>query len=303
MTDALRSRRVTDELKPPIFLLGNVRSGTSLMHDLFDLHPEVKSWYEPRTIWIYADPGRLHDRFDEADATERVIRYIRRRFLRYQRRHGGLRIMEKTPSNVLRIPYVHAIFPESRFVYMVREPLAYLNSSELKWRRSISFIQTWRRLKETPKTQLHHYVWRYVVDKCRAVLAKEYVSVWGVRYPEIYEDLKRFSTELVIARQWVACSNQAEAELAKLDPNLILRLRYEDFVADPVNQFDRVLAHFGLSMTTELAKTVDSVVDKGRQGKWRRLDRKTLGLCLPILAQEMARHGYEVPPDLRERAF
>ena len=112
---------MSEELKPPILLIGNVRSGTSMMARLFDAHPEVTGWPEPRTVWTYADPARPHDRFDADDATPRVRRWIRRRFLAYQRRHGGLRVMEKTPSNVLRIPYVHAIFPESKLLYLIRE--------------------------------------------------------------------------------------------------------------------------------------------------------------------------------------
>ena len=155
------------ELKPPIFLLGNVRSGTSLMHDLFDMHPEVKSWYEPRTIWTYADPARRHDRFDEGDATPRVINYIRSRFLDYQQRHGDARIMEKTPSNLLRIPYVRAIFPEAKYLYLVREPLANISSSELMWSTPVRPHKVWRRLKETPKSQLHYYFGRYLVDHGR----------------------------------------------------------------------------------------------------------------------------------------
>jgi len=43
------------KLKIPIFLFGNVRCGTSLMRNLFNLHPEIVKWYEPRTVWVYAE--------------------------------------------------------------------------------------------------------------------------------------------------------------------------------------------------------------------------------------------------------
>ena len=101
------------ELKPPIFLIGNYRSGTTIAQKLIGLHPDIVTWYEPRTLWLYADPARRHDEFAENDATEKVVRYIRDRFLEYQSRHGGRRIMENTPSNVLRVPFVHEIFPDA----------------------------------------------------------------------------------------------------------------------------------------------------------------------------------------------
>lgn len=288
------------DLKPPIFLLGNVRSGTSMMHDLFDTHPEVKSWYEPRTIWVYADPGRRHDRFDENDASPRVVNYIRGRFLKYQQQHGELRIMEKTPSNLLRIPYVRAIFPESRFLYLVREPLANISSSELMWQTPVHRHKVWRRLKETPKTQLHHYAARYVVDHTRIrIMRKRYLSVWGVRYPGVYKDIKKMRIEEVIAKQWVACSRQAADDLAAVDPGVVLGMRYEDFVASPVEQFGRVLDHFDLSMTPQIERTLREDIDPGRQDKWRRLDPDVIRAVVPILNDEMERHGYDVPEEYR----
>ena len=42
-------------LKPPIFLIGNYRSGTTITQNLIGLHPDIVTWYEPRTLWLYAD--------------------------------------------------------------------------------------------------------------------------------------------------------------------------------------------------------------------------------------------------------
>lgn len=290
-------------LKPPIIMFGNVRSGTSMMHDLFDLHPEVRSWYEPRTVWVYADPARRHDRFEAGDARPRVKRYIRKRFLNYQQKHGNRRVMEKTPSNMLRIPYVDAIFPESKFLYLIREPLANLSSSEIKWRTPIHMRHTWDRLKETPKLQLHYYLGRFVYDNISVrLLKRKHVSVWGVRYPGIYDDLKRLTTEQVIARQWVACARQAREDFAGVDPARLMKIRYEDFVQSPVEHFERILTHFDLKMTAQLERVLREDVDPTRQGKWRRLDDHVLRDCLPILRQDMELEGYTIPDDVAEFA-
>lgn len=294
-------RPVPDDsnLKPPIFLLGNVRSGTTMVQDLFGLHSGIIKWFEPRTVWMVADPGRQHDRFDAKDATPRVKRYIRGRFLKYQRKHGNRRIMEKTPSNLMRIPYVHAIFPEAKYVYIVREPLANLSSSELMWQIPIRANTAWRRFKETPKTQLHHYFSRLLVDHFqKRVLGRRHISIWGVRYPGIYDDIGQLTTEQVVARQWVACSQQAESDLAEIDPALVLRIRYEDFVASPLDHFQSIAAHFELDVEPGQERALCETVDSGRQTKWRRLDEDVLRQCLPILREEMTRHGYELPKEL-----
>jgi hypothetical protein len=207
--------------------------------------------------------------------------------------------MEKTPSNILRIPYIKKIFPEAKYLYLIREPLAYLSSAEYKWQIPIYMNKAWRRLKETPKIQLPHYVGRFFWDHfSKRVLRHKYVSIWGVRYKGIYEDLKRYDTAQVIAKQWVFCSKQAEEDLASLDLSTVTRMRYEDFVADPVSQFRRISQHFGLEMTAAMAERVKETVDAGRQDKWRRLEVAVVDKCLPLLEEEMAHHGYKVPADI-----
>jgi hypothetical protein len=291
------------DLKPPIFLLGNVRSGTSMLWRFFEQHPEVKAWYEPRTVWMYADPGRAYDRFDERDATPRVVNYIRKRFLKFQRKHGNLRIMEKTPSNMLRIPYVRAIFPESKFAYIIRDPLANLSSSELKWQKPIAGRRLRRQFFNTPKTQLPYYMWRMFSDHFRTkVLGQRYVSMWGVRYPGIYEDRRRLTVEQIIAKQWVACAEQGEKDLGQIDADLVLRLRYEEFVEDPVAQFERLLRHFELSMTKDLEVSIREQVDPNRRQKWKRLDEDVIAACLPILSEPMQRFGYPMPEEFARYA-
>lgn len=291
---------MTEELKPPILLIGNVRSGTSMMARLFDAHPEVVGWPEPRTVWTYADPARRHDRFDADDATPRVKRWIRGRFLAYQRRHGGLRVMEKTPSNVLRVPYVHAVFPESKLLYLIREPLAYLSSSDLKWnRRKFRPRRILQRLRETPLSQLHHSLARHLHELWQTKVLRTPKTPWGPRYPGIHADLERLSLEEVIAKQWVACSRTADEDLDRLPDERVLRLRYEDFVADPVPHFRRVLDHFDLEMTAEIERLLRETIDPGRQHKWRRLPPDALARCLPIYRDEMARHGYSIPEELQ----
>lgn len=288
-------------LKPPIFLIGNVRSGTSMTHSFFGQHPEICTWNEPRTVWCYADPRRRHDRFTADDATPRVRRYVRNRFLKFQQHHGDLRVMEKTPANVLRIPYVRAIFPESKILYIIREPLANISSAELKWREPINPRHLWHRILETPKSQLHYYAWRVLVDHYRTrVLRRKHVSVWGVRYPGINQDINEMTIEEVIAKQWSEASRIAEADLAQIDPEIVLCVRYEDFVADPVNTFDRILAHFDLRITPELVRSLEETVDPNRQSKWRRFDAEVIKRCLPYVLDEMDRHGYTPPDDVAD---
>lgn len=286
------------ELKPPIILFGNFRSGTTMLQKIIASHPAVVPLYEPVGIWLYADPGRDNDEFDESDATERVKSYVRGRFLTYQRENGNRIIVEKTPANILRIPYVRALFPEARFIYIVRNPLSFVSSVELKWQRPVATRRIKMRLKTTPLTQLHHYVGRLIKQQWNSrVLKRKYLPIWGPRYRGIQQDLRESDLLTVIARQWARAAAKAEKDLAQFEPGQVLKLRYEDFVDDPLSGLQRICDHCGLELTTDLARQVQEMVKSDRKLKWQRFAPAELARIMPELMSEMQRAGYSVPAE------
>ena len=294
---------MSGELKPPIILFGNFRSGTTLLQKLISTHPNVVSLYEPVGLWLYADPGRSHDEFDERDATDKVKRYIRNEFLKYQEQHENRIIVEKTPHNLLRIPYVRAVFPEAHFLYIVRNPLSFVSSVELKWQQPATKKRILKRLRSTPVTQLHHYLTRFLSQQWNnRILRHKYLSIWGPRYKGIQKDLKAEDLMVVIARQWSRASRKAEKDLALFEEGQVLRLRYEDFVQDPISDMEHNCAHCGLQMTGDMAKTAREVVKTDRKLKWQRFEPHVLARIVPELHDEMQRHGYEIPAEIAEAA-
>jgi len=292
-----------DELRAPIILIGNTRSGATMVQKVLSTHPDVVSWYEPNPVWLYPDPGRIHDEFDENDATDRAKRYIRKRFLKYQRAHGNRIVMEKTPQNILRIPYVHAIFPEAILLFVVRNPFSFISSVEYKWQRTVTSRGIFRRIKDTPISQLHHWLRRYIVQQYnKRVLRRKYLAIWGPRYKGIQDDLKKYDLMTVIARQWSVPSRKAEEDMASFENSQILRLRYEDFVEDPVSDLERICAHCGLEMSREMAETTTRMVKSDRKLKWKRFDPDELARILPEVGAEMQRHGYRIPEEIAQSA-
>ena len=292
---------MSSELKPPIILFGNTRSGTSIVQKVMSTHPDIVGWYEPSELWLYADPGRPHDEFDESDATDKVKRYIRKQFLKYQQRNGNCVVLEKTPKNILKIPYVHATFPEATYLFIVRNPLSFVSSVELKWQRPIGRGRIIRRLKSTPVTQLHHYLKRFLNQQWNnRILRRKYLSIWGPRYKGIQEDLKTRDLLTVIARQWAICSKKAEEDLALFDNGQVLRLRYEDFVEDPIYHLERICSHCGFEMTNHIVSAANELVKSDRQLKWQRFNPRDLARILPEISDEMERHGYEIPEDIAQ---
>jgi hypothetical protein len=266
-------------------------------------HPDLVGWYEPNALWLYADPGRNHDEFNESDATDRVSRYMHNQFLNYQKNNGNSVVFEKTPQNILRIPYVRAIFPEATFLFIVRNPFSFISSVEYKWQKSVTGRGILRRLKDTPLSQLHHYGYHYFVQQYnKRLLRRKYLSMWGPRYIDIQEDLKTQDLLTVIARQWSVCSMKAEKALAQFDNGKVLRLKYEDFVEDPISDLERISEHCRLEMTSDMVRAANEWVKSDRQEKWRRFDPEDLARILPEIDSEMQRHGYDIPEEITQAA-
>ena len=157
-----------------------------------------------------------------------------------------------------------------------------------------------RRLRETPLHQVHHYAVKYGRQLyAKKVRRQRYLPVWGPRYPGLRDDLATTDLLTVIARQWAEGSRQAEAALAEFDDGAVLRLRYEDFVADPVAHLERVAAHCGLTVTEAMATAARVDVAPDRTRKWERFEPEELARLVPELRDEMQRHGYEVPGELQ----
>ena len=292
---------MSDELRPPIFLFGNTRSGTTMVQKVISTHPDVAGWYEPNALWLYADPGRSHDEFGERDATDKVKQYIRKRFLNYQKVQGGRVIMEKTPKNILRIPYVRAIFPHAIFLFIVRNPFSFISSVEYKWQRTVTRHGIVRRLKDTPISQLHHWMGLYITQQInKRVLRRKYLSIWGPRYRGIQNDLKTRDLLTVIARQWAVCSMKAEKDMAVFENGQVLRLKYERFVENPVSDLERICAHCGFEMSSDMAAAARQMVKPDRNVKWKRFNPRDLARVLPEIGDEMRRHGYEIPAEITQ---
>lgn len=111
----------------PIFIIGCGRSGTTLLGDLFAMHPRVSYIYEPYDLWAAIDPvtdflqlysrGDYHCLLDARSVTSAA----KNRFQRLMSPRPGLTLVEKSPINSLRIGFLEALVPNARFVHIIRD--------------------------------------------------------------------------------------------------------------------------------------------------------------------------------------
>lgn len=90
--------------------------------DLSDDDPVPAS--EGSRIWGWHAPERDHDRLQAADVTPEARAFYPEVAERHRRHHSAPVFLSKRPANALRLSFLDELFPEARFVHLVRDPRA-----------------------------------------------------------------------------------------------------------------------------------------------------------------------------------
>lgn len=103
-----------------IFIVGCARSGTSILGELIAAHPEVTYFFEQHSTWELGGMGENEShRLLAKHATEAVKAQIQAWFQEHAQ--NAVTLVEKNPRNILRIPYVKSIFPDAKFIHIIRD--------------------------------------------------------------------------------------------------------------------------------------------------------------------------------------
>ena len=125
-----RSSSSTD--LPLVAILGAGRSGTNLLADILGAEPGFLNTLENRYIWNYRQATFAHDYRGAGEATAPVAAYIRAFFAAHAQRSGQIPI-DKTPSNIFRIAFLAAVFPQVKIIHVIRDGRANIYSRLREW--------------------------------------------------------------------------------------------------------------------------------------------------------------------------
>jgi hypothetical protein len=172
---------------------------------------------------------------------------------------ANVRFLEKTPKNSLRIPFLRAIFPQARFVFIYRDPRANIGS----------LIDGWQSPRFTS----------YVVQG----------RPWKFLLPPGWHELVGKPVAEIAAAQWKAANTAILEDLAQIPREHWRSLRYEDLVVNPGVEIRRVCRFASLEIDSKLAKHLSrplpqatSTLTPALRDKWRRHER-ALKRILPSL--------------------
>ncbi len=135
------------DFERPVFVVSSPRSGSTLLFETLAQAPELFTIGQEGHALIEGMPalnagmrGFESNRLAASDATTAVSDELRQRLLSELRDRDGrqplnrpVRVLEKTPKNSLRVPFLAQVFPEAHFVYLYRDARQTLSSMIEAW--------------------------------------------------------------------------------------------------------------------------------------------------------------------------
>lgn len=171
------------KVEKPIFILGAPRSGTTWLGKVLAQHPDIAYWGEINNIWTWGNANRPDDVLTEANLNPKIQKYIANKFANHLKKYNKIRICGKTPRNFLRIPFIHAVFPDAKIILILRDGRSVINSTKKKLNSSegLKWKEIYYRLKEVPFWEWHAFLPR-LRSRLRRMLGKP-LDYWGARPP------------------------------------------------------------------------------------------------------------------------
>ena len=274
----------------PVCIIGAGRSGTNLLGLTFDAEgPRWRNLFENRYIWTYGQRNLSCDRREASEATDEVKAYIRRHFADVRR--GNELLIDKTPSNAFRIPFVAEIFPDTKFIHIIRDGRDNILSRQKQWegvkRQANSSQPTrgWKHNLAVAKDRVRHFRTlrgrgNLPLDRIPVMLSDSIKPMvyqfatgkplrWAERVSGLPEVLRAHGVDVAAAVQWRETVMAALVDGRKLGSDRYHEIRYENFLKHPIESWRDILEFLGEEGTGGGERFLrESIVPKNTN-KWR----------------------------------
>lgn len=264
----------------PVVIVSTPRSGSTLLYETLEQAPGLYSTGD-ESHWIIenvpglspAQRGWSSNRLTEEDATDERAERLAQSFYQLLKDRDGrpadgrVRMLEKTPKNALRVPFLNALWPDSNFIYLYRDVRETLYSMMEAWHSG--GFRTYPALPGWPG------------------------GSWSMLLVPGWQRLNGLNLAQIVAHQWSITTETLLDDLEKIDPSRVQVIEYGALLASPQTEAQRLANWVGLKWDRPLGQTLPlskTTVSRPDKDKWRRLE-SAIQSVLPIVeaAEKRAR--------------
>jgi len=195
---------------------------------------------------------------DVSEPTRRTLRKAVSQLLTLKRNRLLIKI-----TGLPRISFLHAIFPDAKFVHIVRDGRAVANS-----RLNTSFWKGWHGL-----------------------------NIWGGQMPDHYwQEWERYRRSFVALAgiEWKTHMDQLEAVKRDFPQIDICEVKYEVFCEEPTRELKRIAEHCELSWPNDYDRAIRKQYVHSQNEKWKKdLTLAQQEILEEVLESYLIKYGYE----------
>ncbi len=224
------SKRQFRSVEKPIFILGIGRSGTTILGLVLSMHRDVGYLNEPKAIWHLIHPqedvigsysqdeGLFH--LTSEDANSDICHQAKQIFGAYLSCTFSRRLVDKYPELIFRVDFVKTLFPDARFLLLIRNG----------WDTCQS-IASWSERNGVYRNDETHDWWG--VNNRKWELLVEQLVYTDTDFQEVAVELGNFDRHLDRAVvEWVVTMREG-LRLLETTSECIYTVRFEKLTSNP----------------------------------------------------------------------
>lgn len=263
-----------NKIYKPVIILGAPRSGTSVLGRILECHPDFVHIKEPRLTWKFGNDGKS-DLLKAIDARPDVKKHIIQKFESFIEKPEQ-RLLEKTPSNSLRVDFIKEIFPDAKFVHIIRNGYDSVLSIRNYWNGFTSGLSYNRigsknsilkdRMQEIHWRQVPYYVGE-LMGRVASKVGLPSTVLWGPRLPAMKEMRAQMDLLEVCALQWRFCVELACQDGRKLPSSNYYEVKLEEL---NIENLKEIIDFLELSDAESIIKHYQKNFQADKSGKRRK---------------------------------
>jgi hypothetical protein len=254
----------TKKIQKPIFIIGTGRSGSTALGLTLSIHKDIGFLNEPKALWysVFSNEDLIgsysnklaYFKLDKTHTNKEKSNEIKKLYSTFLFITRSKRILDKYPELIYRIPFINEIFPDAKYLFLIRNGYDTCNSINY-WSNDLG-IET--------KKEKHDWWGR---NNRKWIFFKNQILKKDVFYENLIPFIDEIDNHFEMAvLEWIAAMRNG-LELSKLYPNQIKKIYYENLILNPMSEINEILKFCELPHDEKLMAFACNYLKPSKQSK------------------------------------